>query len=291
MANATTGVRSWGEALDYTWNVRWKRLPSAKTNSINAGHITEYAGRSLPLSRMAKAGWWMQMIADLQDEHPEWSTSTVNRVLSAGTTVLKTCVKAELTTVACPLFDRLKEGEARLIYFSKEEVERVVSSAVDIFGRKDLADAILVSAYAGVRQGELLKLRAEDVDWTTNSLWIGGKPDRRTKGGECRAIPIHDRIAPILRERSRDGEPNSRLFGDDWTNKDQLYGTFCKVRDFVGIAPDHVWHSLRHSFGTWLGEVSHPRQIQALMGHKQIETTLRYVKATDASIRTAIAAI
>jgi hypothetical protein len=77
---------------------------------------------------MAKAGWWMQMIADLQDEHPEWSTSTVNRVLSAGTTVLKTCVKAELTTVACPIFDRLKEGEARLIYFSKEEVERVATA-------------------------------------------------------------------------------------------------------------------------------------------------------------------
>ena len=193
--------------------------------------------------------------------------------------------------MVCPLFDRLKEGEARLIYFSKEEVERIVTAAVDIFGRQDLADAILVSAYAGVRQGELLKLRAEDVDWTTNSLWIGGKPDRRTKGGECRPIPIHDRIAPILRERSRDGEPSSRLFGDDWANKDQLYGTFCKVRDFVGIAPDHVWHSLRHSFGTWLGEVSHPRQIQALMGHKQIETTLRYVKATDASVRLAISAL
>ena len=32
--------------------------------------------------------------------------------------------------------------------------------------------------------------------------------------------------------------------------------------------------AIRQSFGTWLGEVCHPKQIQALMGHKNIETDL-----------------
>lgn len=290
MAN-TGSVRTWGEAFDYTWSVRWKRLNSAVTNRINAGHITSYAGRSLPLSRMGKAGWWMQMIADLQDEHPEWSTSTINRIVSAGTTVLKTVNKAGLTEVQCPIFDRLKEGETRLTWFSKEDVEKLAFTAVDLFDREDLADAILVSAYTGIRQGELLKLRVEDVDWTTNSLWVGGKPGRTTKGKEVRAIPIHDRIAPILKRRADGAFPDRLLFGADWATKDQLYGVFKKVRKFAGFGEDYVWHSLRHSFGTWLGEVSHPKQIQALMGHKQIETSLRYVKATDSALRSAVAAL
>jgi integrase len=282
-------VRTWGEAFDYVWKVRWKRLPSAVTNKINAGHITSYAGRSLPLTRMGKVGWWLQLIADLQDEHPQWSTSTINRVISAGTTVLKTCNKAGLTSVQCPVFDRLKEGESRLTWFSKEQVDHMAHIAVDVYDRTDLADAILVSAYTGVRQGELLKLRSEDVDLDTNTLWVGGKPDRKTKGGEVRALPIHDRIRPILERRK--GEPFKLLFGDDWNNKDQLFAAFKKVRNLCGITEDHVWHSLRHSFGTWLGEVTHPKQIQALMGHKQIETSLRYVKATDQAVRSAVSAL
>jgi len=59
---------TWGQAYDYTWKTKWKRLPSAKTNAINAGHITKYSGRSLPLSRMGKVAWWHEFVSELQDQ-------------------------------------------------------------------------------------------------------------------------------------------------------------------------------------------------------------------------------
>lgn len=284
-------VKTWGEALDWVWRNHWRRLNSARTNQINAGHVTAYCGRSMPLTRMAKPAWWIQLMAELQDEHPEWTTSTVNRVISAGTTVLRMCNKAQLTDVAVPAFDRLKEGEARLTWFTKDQVDAMAFAAVDVFHRQDLADALLFSAYTGARQGELLKLRVEDIDWGTGNVWFGGKPGRITKGKNVRPVPIHERIAPILKRRTEQAMPSALVFGADWTNKDQLYAAFKKVRDYLTITEDHVWHSLRHSFGTWVGEVAHPRQIMALMGHKQVETSLRYVKATDAAIRSAISAI
>lgn len=287
----TERVNTWGEALDYTWRVRWKRLSSAKTNQINSGHVTAYCGRSMPLSKMAKAGWWMQMIAELQDEHPEWTTSTVNRVVSAATTVLQTCNRAGLTDVTVPAFDRLKEGEHRATWFTKEQVEQMAFAAVDVFDRPDLSDALLFSAYTGARQAELLKLRVEDVDWALNCVWFGGKPGRITKGKNVRSVPIHDRIKEILLRRTTDNMASALVFGADWNNKDQLYNAFKKARDYCQISDAHVWHSLRHSFGTWVGEVAHPRQIMALMGHKQVETSLRYCKATDSALRTAIAAL
>jgi len=280
-----TTIKTWGEAFDYTWRTKWKRLASAKTTAINGAHITNYCGKSLPLSRMGKVAWWHEFISHLQDQG--LSSSTINRIISVGSTALQWTYKAELHPTSWPCVDRLKEGEHRLTYFSKEQVARLAHVAIDVFDRSDLADALVFSAYTGVRQGELLLLKPEDVDLTLNLIWVGGKPGRETKGKNVRSVPIHPLVAPILKNRL----DQRYLFGDDWNNKDQLYGAFKKVRDFCGIPEDYVWHSLRHSFGTWLGEQTHPRQIMALMGHKQIETSLRYVKATDEAVRTAILAI
>ena len=44
----------------------------------------------------------------------------------------------------------------------------------------------------------------------------------------------------------------------------------------------YCFHSLRHSFGTWMFAAgSKPRNIQYMMGHKNIATTLGYAHATD----------
>ena len=175
-----------------------------------------------------------------------------------------------------------------MVWFSKEDVEKLIHAAVDVYNRVDLADAMLFSAYTGVRQGEMLQLRGTDVDWNEQKIWVGGIPDElETKGKECRSIPIHPLIKSLVDER----RGNTYLFGDDWDNKDQLYYAFKKVRNYCGYSDRHVWHSLRHSFGTFLGAVTHPRQIMELMGHKNIETTLRYVKATDEALRGAVLAI
>ena len=280
-----TKATTWGQALDWQMK-RWKRMASAKTNAINSGHITRHVGRSYPLAKMGKPGFWMQLQEELLDEGK--STSTVNRICSAGTHVLKETFAADLHKTNCPKFKRLKEGEHRLTWFSKSEVEALVSAAIEIYDNQDLADAVLFSAYTGVRQGELLKLKGVDVDLAGGQIWIGGKPDQVTKGKNVRAVPIAERIQQVVERRIN----QTYLFRDDWDgSKDRLYYQFKKIRQYTGMSEDKVWHTLRHSFGTWLGEVTHPRQIQALMGHADIETTLRYVKATDQANRDAIAAL
>lgn len=281
----TPTIKTWGEALDYTMRVKWKRKNSAKTNAINSNHVTNYAGRSLPLKRMTVAGWWLEFKAEMFDEGR--SGSTINRILSAGTTVMKFTQLAGLHDYQCPKFERAEEGEHRLTYFTKDQINHLASIARDIYDRPEMADAIVFSAYTGVRQGELLKLRSDDVDVARGLLWVGGKPTLVTKAKNCRAIPLHPLVQPIAVNRL----DRTFLFRDDWANKDQLYRLFTKVRKQAGISDDYVWHTLRHSFGTFLGETTHPRQIMALMGHKNVETSLRYVKATDDACRSAVMAI
>ena len=79
------------------------------------------------------------------------------------------------------------------------------------------------------------------------------------------------------------------MFGDEWLNKGQLYKQFVKCRKLVGIDESHVWHSFRHSFCTWSGAVDHPINIQAIAGHRNIKTTLKYCKATNPALHKLVA--
>ena len=105
---------------------------------------------------------------------------------------------AGLHTYVCPKFERADESEHRLTYFTKEEVDRLCFLAVDLYDRQDLADAIKFSAYTGVRQGELLKLRPEDVDVARSQIWVGGKPTLVTKGKNVRNITLHPSIEQMV---------------------------------------------------------------------------------------------
>ena len=284
----TKQMKTWSEALDFTWNTKWKRARAAKTAAINAAHVTLYAGSSLPLKRMASAGWWMEFQSELLDQNR--TGGGVNRIISAGTTVLKYSRLAGLHEIDCPKFPRMKEHEHRIHWFKKEEVDKLASISRDLWGDRwgnDLADAILVSAYTGVRQGELLKLRPEDYDQALDSLVIGGKTWNTTKSGKVRQLKLNDKIRPIIKNRLA----QSRLFHQDWTNKDQLYKAFVKVRREAGFSDDYVWHCLRHSFGTWLGEVAQPRQVMAALGHSTIEMSLKYCHQSEEAVSSALMAL
>jgi integrase len=159
--------------------------------------------------------------------------------------------------------------------------------------RGDLSDIIKFAAYTGMRQGEILKIRAKDIDLVSNKIHVGGVPHQTTKAKNWRTIPIHDRIRDIVHNRhSAVTRCDTQLFGDEWRDKDQLLRAFKKVNRLIPKEDSYVFHTLRHSYATWLAEAGVPiRSIMALCGHKRIETTLRYAKATDAALSNAMAAI
>jgi integrase len=97
-----------------------------------------------------------------------------------------------------------------------------------------------------------------------------------------------------LHHRCEYARRDTLVFGDDWPGgKDQLIRAFKKVRNY-SVKKDDSWafHSLRHSFATWCAEAGVPlRTLMGLMGHANIETTLRYAKVTDQARVDAIKAI
>ena len=67
----------------------------------------------------------------------------------------------------------------------------------------------------------------------------------------------------------------------------RAFRSACAIADIHGL----VWHDLRATFGTKLGEAGFDAfTIAALLGHSNVRTTQRYVRATERNKREAVQA-
>ena len=67
-----------------------------------------------------------------------------------------------------------------------------------------------------------------------------------------------------------------------------------KAFELTGIVGTAPTHTMRHTFGTRLGEAApgyNAYEIMALMGHTDIKTSVRYVHPTDPRKRAAVESI
>lgn len=147
--------------------------------------------------------------------------------------------------------------------------------------------AMLETLFAsGMRISELISLRRNQLD-QSGRIFIEGK------GRKQRFIYLTDRaqkhIYKYLDERT-DDLPYLfvSLRGANAGNKKKhvspnyLQAKIKQYREMLGINVPTSAHSLRHGFATYLAEQgANPAAIQILLGHESLETTTRYVHASD----------
>lgn len=139
---------------------------------------------------------------------------------------------------------------------------------------------------SGMRISELINLKRNQID-KTGRLFIQGK------GKKQRFIYLTDRaekhIRNYLAERTDDSpylfvpkrgansaDKNKHISANYLQMKIKWY------RELLGINVPTSAHSLRHGFATYLAEKgANPAAIQILLGHESLETTTRYVHASD----------
>lgn len=138
---------------------------------------------------------------------------------------------------------------------------------------------ILILLYTGLRIGELLNLRRQDINRRSSYLIVR---HAKTKAGEGRIIPIHHRITPLMGQLYNDTD--DYLFAISYT-------TFRK--HFLGIMKQlnckHTIHDTRHTFASLLDAVAPPNALRSLLGHKQGDITTRvYTHKTIRELRKTI---
>lgn len=204
---------------------------------------------------------------------------TVNNVVGLLVRILRYAVEVELLERA-PRIRRLKTMPSPFDFLIFEELDRLCDSAER---EPVLLAAVLLGAHAGLRRGELMGLRWEDVDLKASTPQLTVRRSRwqgvvtAPKGGRERKLPLTERLLRALRSvRSLNPGVLCHADGTPWSWRTMRHALprLCKRAGLRSIG----WHSLRHTFCSHLAmRGATPKAIQELAGHADLSTTLRYM--------------
>ena len=137
----------------------------------------------------------------------------------------------------------------------------------------------LLSLSTGLRAGEMLKLKGEHINLESKTIRV-----LDPKNGRNRTVHLPEVALGMLYElplkpgchvfANRHGEP-FKTVSDTFARTVEELG----LNDGLSDARDRVvFHSLRHTFASWLAENDQPLFVVAdLLGHSTLEMTRRYV--------------
>lgn len=150
-------------------------------------------------------------------------------------------------------------------------------------------DIAYISLYTGMRLGEILSLKEEHINFNASIIHV-----MDAKAG-TRAAYMTKGVCDILRARCIG---NEYVFTQNNDNIKVRYisSTFKRVAQKLfneGVTDARykvVFHTLRHTFGSWLAQRGVPLYtIAELMGHASLEMTKRYSKLSPDTKKDAIA--
>ena len=170
-----------------------------------------------------------------------------------------------------------------------------------------LKAAILVSAWCGVRWGELIELRRRDIDVDGEVLYVGRGATHR---GECRidtpksgkpravVIPPHIRTdlkhhLDVFAEKGAGGLLFPPQRGGCHLNDKVFRDAIAKSLKDIGAESLRI-HDLRHFSGTQIARVGNLAESMARLGHSTVRASLLYqsvVSGRDAEIAAALSAL
>lgn len=156
----------------------------------------------------------------------------------------------------------------------------------------------LTALKTGLRMGELRGLSWDDVDWNTRTIivrhaWCGVKKALVSpKSNKHRRIPMTNDLYEMLYKKCEiDGLRGSLVFADGSGNKfyDERFNRELEKACLRAQIKTVTCHTLRHSFASHLAMAGTPMAaIQKLLGHSDIQTSMRYSHITEATLVEAI---
>lgn len=219
------------------------------------------------------------------------SSYSINRMLSVLRSYIKYLIDMDYETPLSPESIKLIKTEKKHPRVSEfDEIKRLIESPIQfeknkIVGLRNRA-MLEVLFSTGMRISELLNFKLDQID-KSGRIFIMGK------GKKERFVYLTPRAQRALNKYLETRIDNSPFVfipyrGSDAHEKNKkisisyLQKKIKQYRELLGINIPLSAHSIRHGFATYLAESgANPAAIQILLGHESLDTTTRYVHASD----------
>jgi len=219
------------------------------------------------------------------------ASRSVNRMLSVLRSFLKYLIEMDLPCPLSPEAVKMVKTEKRHAQVAEfAELLRLIESPAYLENNAQIAlrnQAVLEVLFStGMRISEICKLNRTHID-DTGKIFIMGK------GKKERFVYLTPRAQNILKRylatRQDDQEALFIPYAGPNVSKTKkrlstnyLQMKIKEYREKLKINVPTSAHSLRHGFATYLAENgANPAAIQILLGHESLDTTTRYVHASD----------
>jgi site-specific recombinase XerD len=225
------------------------------------------------------------------EEGEQLASFSVNRMLSSLRSFLKYLIEIDLKVPVAPEAVKLVKTERKHAKVAElGDLIRLIEAPSTLEGNPKIAlrnRACLEVLFAtGMRISELVNLNRDQID-ESGRIFIRGK------GKKERFVYLTPRAQKYLEEylstrndtapalfipyRGKGASTRTRRLSTNY-----LQAKIKSYREKLRINVPTSAHSLRHGFATYLAEAgASPAAIQILLGHESLETTTRYVHASD----------
>ncbi|MBQ9236271.1 MAG: site-specific integrase [Alphaproteobacteria bacterium] len=263
-----------------------------------------------------------QMVANIRQK---MKNATVNRYLALLSVILNTAADEwhyNCQHIKISKF-KLKEPAENIKFLPDwPTAQKIIDRAPAHF-----KPIIQTALYTGMRLGNIIGLKWQQIDFTNNFILIKVKC-KNTDGGKNHHIPLLPQLKQILLELPKTSDyvflsskgapikfiqttwidifyrwqlakdpkeltPQDVILHKTYTNK---YGE-TKISIYKRVLKDPElpyvnFHTLRHTTATWLARAGvNAKTIKEILGHQDIRTTNKYMHAADSDKRAALASI
>ena len=203
----------------------------------------------------------------------------VNRCMQALKAIMRLAEKWDLMPEQkWKAVGKLKTPKGRVVFHTDEEIDKLLAACPSLGWRI----VVLLGADAGLRRGEIMNLRWEDVDFNNNQLYIAPN-----KTEYYRFVPMTENLRSAI-ERAKIGAESE--FVVDFGRTRNIYSlTFCYKEIAKAAGVDSFLHKLRHTFASQL--VQNGVELYAvskLLGHRSIQMTEIYAHLAPAHLHKAV---
>jgi integrase len=206
----------------------------------------------------------------------KWSASTIRNRLAALAGMVKLAQRlgwtpARVLPVRRPRVTLASRPDA----YTAQEVAALVAAATEPWQRC----AILLGADAGLRRGEIIRVRRGDLHRLTLIVPVRDESDR-PKSGKPRMVPVTRELAKAVAACA--GQPEQLVVGREvWNTPDQLPKLLAPIWLAAGVTGGVRLHRLRHYWASALanGGKATPWELMEWGGWQSLDMVKRYYHA------------